>query len=168
MTTKRTRRDTSKDSAGSAEAGPARDAMTGAAPGAAATDSATAAKEARDGFSRREREIMDALYKLGRASAAQILDEIADPPTYTAIRTQLTILEKKGHVRHTSDGTRYIYEPKVAREQMGRRAIDTLMKTFYGNSVERVVAALLDQEDIAPEVLDRLSQMIGKAKEEGR
>lgn len=123
---------------------------------------------AREVFSRREREIMDALYKLGRGSAAQIMEEIADPPTYTAIRTQLTILEKKGHVRHASDGTRYIYEPLVAREQMGRRAIDTLMRTFYGNSVERVVAALLDQEDIAPDVLDRLSEMIGKAKEEGR
>jgi len=128
-----------------------------------------AAKDApKDGFSRREREIMDALYKLGKASAAQILDGIADPPTYTAIRTQLTILEKKGHVRHVSDGTRYIYEPRVAREQMGRRAIDTLMKTFYDNSVERVVAALLEQEEVAPETLDRLARMIDKAREEGR
>src|ERR1700754_421988 len=96
----------------------------------------------KDGFSRREREIMDALYKLGSASAAQILEQIPDPPTYTAIRTQLTILEKKGHVRHRSDGTRYIYEPLVGREQMGRRAIDTLLKTFFDNSVERAVAAL--------------------------
>ncbi|MBV9991345.1 MAG: BlaI/MecI/CopY family transcriptional regulator [Alphaproteobacteria bacterium] len=127
------------------------------------------AKDApKDGFSRREREIMDALYKLGKASAAQILDEIPDPPTYTAIRTQLTILEKKGHVRHASDGTRYIYEPRVAREQMGRRAIDTLMRTFYDNSVERVVAALLEQEEVAPETLDRLARMIDKAREEGR
>jgi predicted transcriptional regulator len=127
------------------------------------------AKDApKDGFSRREREIMDALYKRGRASAAQILDEIADPPTYTAIRTQLTILEKKGHVRHVSDGTRYIYEPRVAREQMGRRAIDTLMRTFYDNSVERVVAALLEQEEVAPDTLDRLARMIDKAREEGR
>ena len=121
-----------------------------------------------DGFSRREREIMDALYKLGRGSAAQILEQIPNPPTYTAIRTHLTILEKKGHVRHASDGTRYIYEPLVGREQMGRRAIDTLLKTFYGNSVENVVAALLDQEDVAPDVLDRLAKMIDKAKEEGR
>jgi len=129
----------------------------------------TATKDTpKDGFSRREREIMDALYKLGKASAAQILDEIADPPTYTAIRTQLTILEKKGHVRHTSDGTRYIYEPRVAREQMGRRAIDTLLRTFYDNSVERVVAALLEQEEVAPDTLDRLARMIDKAREEGR
>ncbi len=87
-----------------------------------------------DGFSRREREIMDALYKLGSASAAQILEQIPNPPTYTAIRSHLTILEKKGHVRHESDGTRYIYEPAVAREQMGRRATQTLLETFYGNS----------------------------------
>lgn len=122
----------------------------------------------KDGHSRREREIMDALYKLGRASAAQILDEIPNPPTYTAIRTHLTILEKKGHVRHASDGTRYIYEPLIAREKMGRQAIDTVLKTFYGNSVERVVAALLDQDDVAPETLDRLARLIEKAKEEGR
>jgi predicted transcriptional regulator len=124
----------------------------------------------KDGFSRREREIMDALYKLGQASAAQILDEIADPPSYTAIRTLLTVLEKKGHVRHTSDGTRYIYEPRVAREQMGKRAIDSLLKTFFDNSVERAVAALLTHEDadISRADLDRLSKLIEKAKTEGR
>jgi predicted transcriptional regulator len=131
-------------------------------------DTKRARKETSDGFSRREREIMDALYTLGKASAAQILEQIPNPPTYTAVRTLLTILEKKGHVRHRSDGTRYVYEPLVAREQMGRRAIDTLLKTFYGNSVERVVAALLDQEDIEPDALDRLAKLIEKAKEEGR
>jgi len=136
--------------------------MTGRKPKSTRKDSP------KDGFSRREREIMDALYALGKASAAQILEQIPNPPTYTAIRTHLTILEKKGHVRHASDGTRYIYEPLIAREQMGRRAIDTLLKTFYGNSVEGVVAALLDQEDVAPDVLERLAKMIDKAREEGR
>jgi predicted transcriptional regulator len=123
-----------------------------------------------DAFSRREREIMDALYKLGRASAAQILEQIPDPPTYTAIRTLLTILEKKGHVRHLSDGTRYIYEPLVAREQMGRRAIDSLLKTFFDDSVERAVTALLTRKDaeISHDELERLSQLIEKAKREGR
>src|SRR5215469_6357743 len=94
-------------------------------------------------FSRREREIMEALYKLGEATAAQILEETPDPPTYTAIRTHLTILERKGHIRHRSEGTRYVYQPLVAREQMGRRAVENLLKTFYGNSIEKVVAALL-------------------------
>src|ERR1700744_4045563 len=127
-------------------------------------------KQGRDGFSRREREIMNALYKLGKASAQQILDEIADPPTYTAIRSHLTILEKKGHVRHTSDGTRYIYEPRVAREQMSHRAMDSLLKTFFDNSVERAVTALLTREDteVSREELDRLSRLIEKAKKEGR
>jgi predicted transcriptional regulator len=121
-------------------------------------------------FSRREREIMEALYKLGKATAAQILEQIPDPPTYTAIRTQLSILEKKGHVRHTSDGTRYIYEPLVGREQMGRRAIDTLLTTFFDNSVERAVAALITRKDseISNDELERLQMLIEKAKKEGR
>ncbi|MGD0866726.1 MAG: BlaI/MecI/CopY family transcriptional regulator [Rhizomicrobium sp.] len=121
-------------------------------------------------FSRREREIMDALYSLGRASAAQILEHIPDPPTYTAVRTLLTILEKKGHVRHLSDGTRYIYEPLVAREQMGRRAIDSLLKTFFDDSVELAVTALLSRKEaeMSREELERLSQLIEKAKREGR
>lgn len=129
-----------------------------------------AADAPKDGHSRREREIMDALYTLGKATAAQIMAQIPNPPTYTAIRTHLTILEKKGHVRHESDGTRYVYEPLVAREQMGRRAIDTVLKTFFGNSVERVVAALLSQEDanVSREELERLARLIEQAKEEGR
>ena len=124
----------------------------------------------KDGFSRREREIMDALYRLGKASAAEIRETIADPPTYTAIRTHLTILENKGHVRHTSDGTRYIYEPAVAREQMGRRAVDSLLKTFFDNSVERAVTALLTREDadLSREDLDRLARLIKNARKEGR
>jgi predicted transcriptional regulator len=123
-----------------------------------------------DGHSRREREIMEALYKLGRATAAQIQAQIVDPPTYTAIRTHLTILEKKGHVRHESDGTRYIYEPLVAREQMGRRALESLLRTFFDNSVERAVTSLLSREDadISREDLDRLALLIDKARAEGR
>jgi predicted transcriptional regulator len=122
----------------------------------------------KDKFSRREREIMDALYKLGQASAAQILEQIADPPSYTAIRTHLTILEKKGHIRHRSEGARYVYQPVVGREQMGRHAVQNLLRTFYGNSVEKVVAALLADEDVTPEELDRLAGLIDKAREEGR
>jgi predicted transcriptional regulator len=120
------------------------------------------------GFSRREREIMDALYGLGQASAAQIHQALPDAPSYTAVRTLLTILEKKGHVRHTSDGVRYLYAPVAARDAAGKSAIQTLKKTFYDNSVERLVAALLTEEDIAPEELDRLAQMIDNARKEGR
>lgn len=126
--------------------------------------------EPKSGHSRREREILDALYKLGKASAAEIREQIPDPPTYTAIRTHLSILEKKGHVRHASDGTRYIYEPLIGREQMGRRALDSLLQTFFDNSVERAVAAMLTRQDadIPREDLERLSRLIEKAKKEGR
>ena len=121
-------------------------------------------------LSRREREIMDALYTLGKATVAQIRAAMADPPTYTAIRTHLTILENKGHVRHKSDGTRYVYEPRVARAEMGRKAVKSLLATFFDDSVEGVVAALLNQEDkrLSRAELDRLAKLIDKAKEEGR
>jgi predicted transcriptional regulator len=121
-------------------------------------------------YSRREREIMDALYSLEKASAAEIREQMPDPPTYTAIRTHLSILEKKGHVRLESDGTRYIYEPLIAREQMGRRAIDSLLQTFFDNSVERAATALLTRQDanIPDADLDRLARLIDKAKKEGR
>jgi len=124
----------------------------------------------KSGHSRREREILDALYLLGKASAADIREQIPDPPTYTAIRTHLSILEKKGHVRHESDGTRYIYEPLVARGEMGKRALDQLLQTFFDNSVERAVTAMLTRKDAAipREDLDRLSRLIEKAKKEGR
>ena len=121
-----------------------------------------------EGHSRREREVMEALYGLGKATAAQIHAAIPDPPSYTAVRTHLTILEKKGHVRHESDGVRYLYEPVAGREQAGKSAIQTLLKTFYDNSVERAVAALLTEEDIAPEELDRLAALIDKARKDGR
>jgi predicted transcriptional regulator len=123
-----------------------------------------------DGFSRREREIMDALYKLGKASAAQIVAAIPDPPSNTAVRTLLTILEKKGHVRHRLDGPRFVYEPKIAREKMAQKAVKSVLSTFFDNSVEGVVAALLNQEDarLTAAELDRLTQLIEKAKEEGR
>lgn len=130
--------------------------------------SETPAKPEVGGFSRRERQIMDALYGLGQATAAQIHQAMTEPPSYTAVRTLLTILEKKGHVRHDSDGVRYVYQPVAAREDAGQSAIQSLKKTFFGNSAERLVAALLKEEDIAPEELDRLAQMIAKARSEGR
>src|ERR1700722_20764022 len=92
-----------------------------------------AEKSPNDRHSRREREIMEALYRLGKASAAEIREQISDPPSYTAIRTHLSILEKKGHLRHESDGTRYIYAPLIGRDQMARRALDSLLATFYDN-----------------------------------
>jgi predicted transcriptional regulator len=126
--------------------------------------------QSNEGLSRREREIMDVLYKLGRATAAQVEEALADPPSYTAIRTHLTILEKKGHLKHSQDGQRYVYEPKVAREKMAQKAVKSVLSTFFNDSVEGVVAALLNQEDtkLSKAELDRLSAMIEKAKGEGR
>lgn len=135
---------------------------------APASKSAKSGKARADGFSRRERQIMDALYALERATAAQIHAAMAEPPSYTAVRTLLTILEKKGHVRHESDGVRYVYIPVAAREDAGKSAIRTLKRTFFDNSAERLVAALLTEENIAPDELDRLAQLIDKARKEGR
>ena len=130
--------------------------------------SRNAGKALAEGFSRRERQIMDALYGLGRATAAQIHEAMAEPPSYTALRTLLTILEKKGHVRHDSDGVRYVYEPVAAREDAGKTAIQTLKRTFFDNSAELLVAALLNEEDIAEDELDRLAALIEQARKEGR
>ena len=122
------------------------------------------------GHSRREREIMDALFKLGRGSAAQIRDEIALPPSTTAIRTLLAILEQKGHVRHVSDGVRYIYEPSVPREEMGLRAFGAVVKTFFDNSIEDAMSALVSAREskLSRAELDRLARIIAKARKEGR
>jgi predicted transcriptional regulator len=122
------------------------------------------------GLSRRERQIMDVLYRLGKASAADIRAALASPPSYTAVRTHLTILEERGHVTHESDGPRYIYEPVVPREEMARTAIEGVLHTFFDNSVERVVTTLLDRKEaqVSREELDRLARIIEEARQEGR
>jgi predicted transcriptional regulator len=122
------------------------------------------------GLSRRERQIMDALYRLGKASAADIRAALANPPSYTAVRTHLTILEERRHVTHQSDGPRYIYEPVVPREKMARTAIEGVLHTFFDNSVERVVTTLLDRKEaqVSREELDRLARIIEQARQEGR
>jgi predicted transcriptional regulator len=122
------------------------------------------------GLSRRERQIMDILYQRGQASAADVLDGLTDPPSYSAVRALLRILEQKGHIRHRTDGARHIFAPVRPRGQEARTALRRVLDTFFGGSPERVVAALLEMPDakVAPEELDRLSQLIKKAKEEGR
>ncbi|AIE84316.1 BlaI/MecI/CopY family transcriptional regulator [Fimbriimonas ginsengisoli] len=123
-----------------------------------------------EALSRRERQIMDALYRLGKASAAEVRDAIDEPPTYTAVRTHLGILQEKGHIRYESDGTRYIYEPVVPRDQMAKSAIDNVLQTFFGGSVERVVATLVDRDEahVTDEQLARLAEIIERARQEGR
>lgn len=121
-------------------------------------------------LSRRERQIMDALYRFGKATAFEIRDALPDPPSYTAVRTLLTILEERGHVKHASDGTRYVYEPMVAREEMAKTAVDRVLRTFFDNSVEQIVATLLNQKErkISDHELERLARMIKRTREEGR
>jgi len=119
-------------------------------------------------LSRRERQIMDILYKLERASVGQVLAEIAGKPSYSTVRAQLRVLEDKGHVRHEEHGLRYVYAPAVPREVARRSALRHLVETFFDGSTEKVVAALLGGEvaRISPEELDRLARLISKSRKE--
>ena len=123
-----------------------------------------------DGLSRRERQIMDALYRLGKASAAEIHEAMPNPPTYTAVRTLLTILQEKGHIRFERKGARYIYEPVVPRDEMAKSVMSGVLENFFGGSIERVVATLIEpgEEPLSDDQLDRLAKMIEQAKRQGR
>ena len=119
-------------------------------------------------LSRREREIMDILYKLERASVGQVLRKLADKPSYSTVRAQLRVLEEKGHVRHEEHGLRYVYAPAVPRDVASRSALRHLVETFFDGSTEKVVAALLGGEvaRISPEELDRLARLIAKGRKD--
>jgi predicted transcriptional regulator len=119
-------------------------------------------------ISRRERQIMDILYKIERASVGQVLAEIAGKPSYSTVRAQLRVLEEKGHVRHEEHGLRYVYAPAVPRDVARRSALRHLVETFFDGSTEKVVAALLGGEvaRISPEELDRLARLIAKGRKE--
>ena len=121
-------------------------------------------------LSRREREVLDALHRLGRASAADVRAALADPPSDSAVRTHLRILEDKGHVRHEQDGPRYVYLPTVARDTAGRHALRHLMRTFFDGSPSHAVAALLNEtaDDLSASDLDRLDALIRNAREQER
>jgi predicted transcriptional regulator len=121
-------------------------------------------------LSRREREVLDVLHRLGRASAADVRAALADPPSDSAVRTHLRILEEKGHARHEQDGPRYVYLLTVARDAAGRNALRHLMRTFFDGSPGHAVAALLDEtaDDLSASDLDRLDALIQNAREQGR
>jgi len=121
------------------------------------------------GLSRRERQIMDYLYQSEKATVAEVLAHLPSPPSYSAVRAMLRVLEEKGHIRHAQEGQRYVYLPRVARDQAKRSALRHLVRTFFDGSAEEVVAALLDDRgrDLSDEDLGRLAQMIEKAREEG-
>ena len=121
-------------------------------------------------LSRRERQIMDVLYRDGQATAGEVLAALPDPPGYSAVRAMLRVLEEKGHVRHVADGTRYVYQPTLPRDRAGRPALAGVLETFFDGSTEKAVAALLDlsRSDLSDGDLDRLSQLIEQARLEGR
>lgn len=121
-------------------------------------------------LSRRERQIMDALYRKGRATAAEILEEIPDPPSYSAVRAMLRVLEEKKHIRHEEKDLRYVYLPVVSREKARRTALTHLVNTFFDGSTEQAVATLLNvsASDLRAEDFDRLSALIEEARKEGR
>lgn len=122
------------------------------------------------GLSRRERQIMDILYQRGKASAAEVREAMEDAPSYSAVRAMLRVLEEKEQVRHEEQGLKYVYVPVVGRDKAKRSAMKHLIDTFFSDSPEQVVAALLDvsSKRLTREELDRMAEMIEKAKREGR
>lgn len=121
-------------------------------------------------LSRRERQIMDLLFRKGRATAAEVMGGIPDAPSYSAVRALLRILEQKGHVRHEEEGRAYVYMPLARRDAVRQSALSHLLKTFFDNSAEQAVAALLaiKGEKMSDAELDRMSHLIENAKTEGR
>ena len=121
-------------------------------------------------LSRRERQIMDILYRLGRATANEVMEALPGSPNSSTVRTQLRVLEEKGHLRHETDGNRFIYFPAVPRHAVRQPALKHLVETFFGGSPEKVLAALIGNEGsrLSDEELDRLAQLIEKARKAGR
>ena len=113
---------------------------------------------------------MDILYRLGRVTAGEVLENLPEPPSYSAVRAMLRVLENKGHVRHASEGTRYVYSPTLPRERASGPALANVLETFFDGSTEKAVAALLDMspQGLSEDELDRLSQLIDQARQEGR
>ena len=122
------------------------------------------------GLSRRERQIMDILYRQGKSSAAQVREAMPSAPSYSAVRAMLRVLEEKGHVRHLAEGLKYVYFPTVAPDKAKRSAVRHLVDTFFKESPEQVVAALLDVSStrLTQADLDRMSEMIEKARKDGQ
>ena len=126
-------------------------------------------RQTHNDLSRRERQIVDILYTQGRATAAEVQASLPDPPSYSAVRAMLRILEEKGHVKHEQDGPRYIYVPTVARDNAKRSALRHMLQTFFDGSAEQAISALLDDSStrLSDRELDRLARMIDQARRTG-
>jgi BlaI family transcriptional regulator, penicillinase repressor len=120
-------------------------------------------------LSRRERQILDILYQKGRATAAEVQADLPEPPSYSAVRALLRILEDKGHVKHEQDGPRYVYLPTVARDNAKRSALRHILQTFFDGSAEQAISALLDEPStrLSRDELDRLATLIDGARKSG-
>jgi predicted transcriptional regulator len=120
-------------------------------------------------LSRRERQIIDILYAQGRATAAEVQTALPDPPSYSAVRAMLRILEEKGHVRHEQDGPRYVYLPTVGRENAKKSAMRHMVQTFFEGSASQAISALLDdpRAKFSDDELDRLARLIADARKAG-
>jgi BlaI family penicillinase repressor len=121
-------------------------------------------------FGRRERQIMDVVYRLGRATVGDVMGRLPNPPTYSAVRAMLRYLEGKGHLRHTRDGVRYVYEPTLPHAEAQRSAIQHLLRTFFRGSRAGAVAALLELpgKELSDGELARLRALVRRARREGR
>jgi BlaI family penicillinase repressor len=128
-----------------------------------------AKKLAQPDVSRRERQILDVLYRAGRATAAEIQQAMPNPPGYSAVRTLLRILEDKGHVRHEQDGARYVYLPRVERDRAKRSAMRHLLHTFFDGSATQAIAALIDDDShkLSADDWQRLADLIERARKDG-
>jgi predicted transcriptional regulator len=127
-------------------------------------------KDTQRNLTRRERQIMDVIYARGRATVAEVLAGLEDPPSYSTVRALLRLLEEKGQLRHEEAGPRYVYIPTVPREKARRSALHNVIQTFFAGSTEDAMAALLDLHDTRrrPLELDRIKALIDQARQEGR
>ena len=125
---------------------------------------------AHTGLTRRERQIMDILYRRGRATAAEVLEDLPGDTNYSTVRTQLRVLEEKGHVRHEEEGLRYVYMASVSRTAARKSALRHVVQTFFDGSAEKAVAALLGGEAsrLSEEELRRIAELIAKARKDGQ
>ncbi len=121
-------------------------------------------------LSRRERQIVDLLYQRGPSTVAEVIDGMEDPPSYSAVRATLRVLEEKGHVSHAQEGPRYVYRPAVEPEQARRSAMSHLVQTFFNGSAEQAVVTLLQMSDseLSTDQLERLAAEVNRARKEGR
>ncbi|HYH10039.1 MAG TPA: BlaI/MecI/CopY family transcriptional regulator [Thermoanaerobaculia bacterium] len=121
-------------------------------------------------LSRREREMMNIIFARGKATASEVMEAMGEPPSYSAVRATLRVLEQKGHLKHQHDGARYVYIPTVNRDKARVSALDQLLTTFFDGSAANVVATLIERQKgkLSDEELDQLAGMIEQARKEGR